>query len=411
MTPVVWAVGIILLGQLVGCAGLRWSTGSPDEQFAYWLDRQEYGKASALVAELKAAPSPDIRTLEEWQAKLTVQVATYERQVIAAADAAADGNDWGTAFDGYRTALSRVPGSSALRRGHQRLLQRHAEYLDRVELERLIAKGEWTLKDLEVTRLAEAADSDDWFGGFVLRRKTAAAEALSAELADRGERALGRGDLASARRLSGLAAKLPQAVEGRDSLARLQAALLEKEAPAREQRARTVSVPVAPPPVPLVPHDADRALITPQKHDVEPPLAVPATPPDPRNDAEPAATARQEQKRAKQQLMADFKKACREKDLTEAQRLQSQLEALQVDDREFDQLSAQLSTDIAKHVKHLIAVGAAHYTQQQYEDARQVWKEAHALDPKNEQLNTRLKRVTRVLDKLQRLREKNAAAP
>jgi hypothetical protein len=37
--------------------------------------------------------------------------------------------------------------------------------------------------------------------------------------------------------------------------------------------------------------------------------------------------------------------------------------------------------------------------------------EAHALDPKNEQLTARLKRVARVLDKLQTLRSKSPATP
>jgi len=415
MTYAMWLVGIIVAIQLTGCAGLRALTGSADERFAYWLDRQEYGKASAVIAETKASPGPAIGDLQALQERLDARVAAVEREAIATADAAADTNDWAMAFDVYRTALSRLPESWRLIHGHQRLQQRHAEYLERLELERLIAKGEWMLKDLEVTKLAEATDSDDWFGQFALSRKSAGADSLSLELAEHGQRAFERRDLTLARHLASLAASLSQTAENRRSLTPLHEALLKEESRSREDKQPIATVPVATPPIPPKLHkDKARSAIAPHTPMSETSLATPATaaeqPAEQPANAEHAATPRQEQKRAKQ-LMADFRKACREKDLAEAHRLRTQLEELQIDDREFEQLSAKLASDIAKHVKHLIAVGAAHYSQQQYADAMQVWRQAYALDPNNEQLNTRLKRVARVLDKLQRLRDKSAAPP
>jgi tetratricopeptide (TPR) repeat protein len=64
---------------------------------------------------------------------------------------------------------------------------------------------------------------------------------------------------------------------------------------------------------------------------------------------------------------------------------------------------------VATHVKHLIKIGVVHYRQQQYDEALNVWKQAQALDPTNEQLTARIKRVTRVTEKLQNLRTKGGA--
>jgi len=57
----------------------------------------------------------------------------------------------------------------------------------------------------------------------------------------------------------------------------------------------------------------------------------------------------------------------------------------------------------------LTKIGVVHYSRQQYDEALRVWKRAHALDPKNEQLAARIKRVTRVIKNLENLRTKGDA--
>jgi len=89
--------------------------------------------------------------------------------------------------------------------------------------------------------------------------------------------------------------------------------------------------------------------------------------------------------------------------------LMSQLEKQGVDNQEFEKLRTQLASDVARQVKHLIDIGATQYSQQRYEEALDVWKKAQVLDPNNEQLTARIKRATRVLEKLQTLRNKNSA--
>jgi len=376
----IWFVGVMALSLITGCASLRTSTGNPNDQIDSWLNQQEYGKAVAYAADLKQSPSPTIRNLQDIEEKIHAHISSYEQQVLAKAENASAMYDWGTAFDVYREALTRLPESKLLQHGQRQLLQRHAEHLERLELERLIAKGEWTLKDLEINKATEANKSGDWFGQFSLNRKLAGANELALELAEHGKRALERKDLTLAHRILPLARNLSTAIESRAANARLQETLQAEELRILNEQQRIADA-----------QFASQRMRSEQQ-----------------NKKERSAINSQEQNKAKR-LMADFRKACHEKNLAEAQRLRSQLEEQGGENREFKKLSKQLAGDVAKHVKHLIEVGATHYSRQQYQEAMDVWQQAHVLDPNNEQLTARIKRVTRVLEKLQNLREKSAA--
>jgi len=383
MKRMVWLCGMMLASHIAGCASLNTSTGTAKEQIDFWLDRQEYGKALAVVADSKDSPSPAMSNLRETQEKIHAHIASYEQQVIAKAEKAAATNDWGTAFEVYRDALSRVPDSTPLQQAEQKLIQRHAEHLQSLELERLIAKGEWTLKDLETSKVAEADKSGSWLGRFLLNRKIANAHDLGLELAEYGKSALERKDLPLAKRLLSLALNLSNTTEIRALNAQWQEAL--------RPEART---------------EEDARIPN------EPPRIVEQIVPAPRTRVEQQAKEErprangQEQKDTKR-LMDEFKKACQEKNFPEAQQLMLQLKKQGVDTQEFQQLRKQLASDAATHVKHLIKIGVVHYRQQQYDEALHVWRQAQVLDPANEQLAARIKRVTRVTEKLQNLRTKS----
>jgi len=385
MKRMVWLCGIMLASHIAGCASLTTSTGTATEQIDYWLDRQEYGKALAVVTDSKNSPSPAIPNLQETQEKINAHIAIYEQQVIAKAEKAAATNDWGTAFDLYRDALSRVPDSTPLQQAEQKLIQRHAEHLQSLELERLIAKGEWTFKDLETSKVAEANKSGSWLGRYLLNRKIANAHDLGLELAEYGKSALERKDLPLAKRILPLALNLSNTTEIRALNTQLQEAL--KPEARKEEDAR---IPNEPQPI------------------VEKTLPAPRTRVEQQTKEERPRANGQEQKDTKR-LMDEFRKACHEKNFVEAQQLMSQLKKQGVDTQEFQKLSKQLASDVATHVQNLIKIGVIHYRQQQYDEALNVWKQAQVLDPKNEQLTARIKRVTRVTESLQNLRTKGGA--
>jgi hypothetical protein len=371
-----WVCGVMLASHLAGCASLHLPPGTAQDQIDYWLDRQEYAKALAVVNEAQNSPSPAISNLQETREKIHARIARYEQQVIANADTAAAANDWGTAFDLYREALSRVPESARLRDGEQTLIRRHEEHLASLELERLIAKGEWTLKDLETSTVAAANKPGSWFWRYWLNRKIANAHDLGLELAAYGKRALEQKDLPLAKRILPLALSLSNTPETQALHTQLQEAL--KPEVRKEEDA---PVPTEPPRV------AEKEIATPR--------------PRPRANGP-------EQNDAKR-MMAEFRKACQEKQFVEARQLMSQLEKQGVDTQEFKTLSKQLASDVATHVKELTKIGVIHYSQKQYDEALKVWQQAQVLDPKNEQLAARIKRVTRVTENLRNLRNKSGA--
>ena len=385
MNRIVWLCGIMLVSHITGCASLNTSTGTAKEQIDYWLDRQEYGKALALVADSRNSPSPAISNLQETQEKIHAHIASYEQQVIAKAENAAATNEWGAAFDLYREALSRVPDSALLQQGEQKLIQRHAEHLERLELERLIARGEWTLKDLETSKVAEANKSGSWLGRYLLNRKIADAKDLGLELAAYGKSALERKDLPLAKRILPLALNLSNTTETRALNTQLQEAL---KAEARKEE--------------------ETRILNEQPRIAEKKLAAPGPRAEQQTKEERPAVDGHEQKDTKR-LMAEFTKACQEKRFVDAQQLRSQLGKKGVDTQEFRKLSKQLASDVATQVKNLTKIGVIHYRQQQYDEALNVWKQAQVLDPENEQLAARIKRVTRVTEKLQNLRTKGGA--
>lgn len=381
MRVIAWLCGIVVLGQLSGCASLVTSNGNSTDQIDRLLDQQEYGKARAAVRDARESSSPAIANLQETEQRINAQIATYEQQVIARAESAAVVGEWGAAFDLYRDALSRVPDSVPLRQGEQQLVERHAKYAAMLDLDRLIAKGEWTLKDLEISKLAEAKNPSGWLGPYSLKRKIGHANDVACELAEHGKRALEQNDLALAKRVLPLALSLSSTSETEALNAQLQEKLKEEEV----------------------------RLLNEQKQIAEAQAAAKKTREERQERKPHTATNGQEQK-STAQLMADFKKACNEKNFVAAQRLMSKLEKQGVDDQEFTQLSRDVSDDIERHVQHLIKIGVIHYSRQQYEEALRVWKRAHVLDPKNEQLTARIKRVKRVINNLQNLRIKSGAS-
>lgn len=369
MKQVLWFFGIIFLNQIMGCASIMQPTGNVNERIDYWLDRQEYGKALELVADMNERPAPDVTNLQEIQNKILSQAQRYEQQVMADAEKSAANSDWHTALALYQEALSRLPDSKVLQQGQQQLLQRQEESLARLELDQLITQGEWTYKDLLLSRKAASTASDDWFAQFKLGRKEADAQDIATELAEHGRRALERKDLALAKRTLPLALNLYVSPDIEAENKRLQELLKEDEI---EQKRIA---------------DERKKLLEEQRKKKKQLLNMRA------------------QKKSKQ-LIVDFKKACEESRFMKAQQLMQQLEGLNVNNKELEELGKQFDNGVAEHVQHLIGMGVTHYSRQQYEQAIGAWKEAQVLDPKNERLAADIERAQHILEKLQGLRGK-----
>ncbi|MDD5412639.1 MAG: hypothetical protein PHF31_14715 [Methylobacter sp.] len=369
MKQILWLFGIVVLNQIMGCASIMQPTGNINERIDYWLEQQEYGKALELVADLDEHPSPDVTDPQEIQKKILGQAERYEQRVMADAEKSANNNDWHTALALYQEALSRLPESKLLQQGQQQLLQRQQESLARLELDHLIAKGEWMRKDLLLSKKTASTASYDWFVQYKLSRKEADAQELATELAEHGRRALESRDLPLAKRILPLAMSLYADPGIEDANRRLQELLKEEDI----KQKRII--------------DEQQKLIVDQQKKKKRLFNIKV-------------------QRENKQLMADFKKAYEDNNLIKSQQLMRKLEKSSINNKELQEFSKQLDNDVAEHVQHLIETGVTYYSRQQYEQAISVWKEARILDPKNERLTADIGRATRVLGKLQSLREK-----
>jgi hypothetical protein len=372
---------LLLLSQLVACTRLM-TPLEHNEQMAYWLDQHEFAKASALLA----TPSSEH---DQLQKTLNTKISQYEQKIISDAELAVTDNHWATAFDLYQQALKHLPNSLVLQQASRALRNRHSEQLAKLDQDRLIAKGEWLLKDLAISQLADTSITDSWFSANPLADKYGEATELATQLTQLGKHALGQKDLALAARALPLAWQLSPADNTKALQEELQAMLKSQE------------------PRPAASKPLNPATTAPSS--TLPKVMEPSPSTESSQAGKTATTglaeAAQEQKKTKH-MLAEFKNALKKMDFAEARQLMGKLAKQGVDSAAFAKLSKQLDDQVAEQVTHLTETGVNYYSHQQYGEAMKAWKTAQTLDPNNQQLIAHIERVTKVLEKLQDLRNK-----
>ena len=113
-------LSVVLLTQLGGCAYVSTLGGDLDQRIDRWIAQREYGQALTAIDWV----GPDDSRYHALQVKrrLVEKLAhTYEAEVIREADTLAGRGDWAGALTLYDRALDRLPDSTALHRGLNRL--------------------------------------------------------------------------------------------------------------------------------------------------------------------------------------------------------------------------------------------------------------------------------------------------
>jgi len=377
------ALSVVVLAQLVGCATVLAPSGSIDEQVDYFLNKQEYTSALALVADLQEHPNPEVSNPQQLQDKVIEQARHYEQQIITSADNAAAKDDWRSALELYNEALAHFPNSEKLQQGQKQLLQRQDVSLAKLRLDLLIADGESMHKQLLISERVAATDPKDWFARHALENKIEEADKIANDLAEYGRHALAAGDLELAKRTLPLAVKLSSTPDIKIANARLQELLAEEEERARAEQQRI---------------DLEQQL----KDEEEQKLAQKQVK---KKQKQQVAIAVAQKQALGGQLLIDFKNACESSNFTVAMKLRKDLAKLNINNPEFQSLSEKLDQHIAIHVQSLMEEGTQAYSRQQYEQAMQKWEEARILDPQNEQLKAHIDRANRVLEKLKSLKQ------
>ncbi|GAB6141182.1 hypothetical protein JCM14076_19110 [Methylosoma difficile] len=383
---------VVLASQLGACASLVAPAGDTHQQLSYWLERQDFAQAAALVS---ASPTED----NILQKTLAEQINGYEQKTINSAETAAAENHWPQALALYQQALEKLPASQALQQASQALNNRYAEKREKAEQERLIAKSTWLIQELAISELTAPSASSDWLATDNLSQQRTEAAQLTEQLCHLGEHALAEKNLALAARVLPLAEQLSP--NARSQALQVQWQSLVKEQESQTTKQAPVIEPKPEPPKAQPSPAVETAAIPKPTKTTEPP-----SPPTPSSkSAIPDTEMAQEQKKNKR-MLADFKKALNRMDFAEARQLMETLAKQGVDSAAFAKLSKQLDEQVAGQVKHLTEVGVNYYSLQQYDEAMKVWKQAQTLDPNNEKLGAHIERVTKVLEKLQDLRNK-----
>lgn len=379
-------LSIVVLSQVLGCASLLPPSGSINEQVDYWLDKKEYGKALAIVANLNEHPVAEVPDPKLLENKIIDQATQYEQQVITAADNAAAKDDWRSALNLYQEALSRVPDSAKLKEGQQQLIHRQESSLAKLQLDLLITQAESVHKELLISERVAATDPKDWFVQHELNNKIEESDKLANDLAEYGRRALVEGDLELAKRTLPLAMKLSSAPDIKTANARLQELLNENAERVRAEQERIATEQL-------------------QKQQLEQQKTVQKRVKKKQKQKQQAAVAVVQDQAEGDQLLLELKKATDEGKFAEAQRLKQDLIKLNVDAPALQELDKKLNTQI----RQLTDAGTQFYSRQQYEQAMQKWQEAQVLDPQNEQLKAHVERAGRVLEKLKSFKQKQSA--
>lgn len=376
-------LSVVVLTQLIGCATVLAPSGSINEQVDYFLSRQEYTNALALVTDLQEHPNPEVSNPQQLQNKVIDQARYYEQQMITAANNAVAKDDWRSALDLYNEALTHFPNSEKLQQGQKQLLQRQEISLAKLRLDLLIADGESMHKQLLISERVAATDPKDWFARHALENKIEEADKIANDLAEYGRHALANGDLELAKRTLPLAVKLSSTPDIKIANARLQELLAEEEERIRAEQQRI---------------DLEKQL----KDEEQQKLAQKQVK---KKQKQQVAIAVAQKQALGGQLLVDFKNACEHSNFEVALKLRKDLIRFNLNTPEFQSLSEKLDNSIAIHVQSLIEEGTQAYSRQQYDQAMKKWEEARVLDPENEQLKAHIERASRVLEKLKSLKQ------
>ena len=331
---------------------------------------------------------PDSSPLSTHQSKPSSE---YEQQIISDAETAANENRWAAAFKLYQQALNSFPDSLILQQANNALHQRQTAELAKLEQERLIARGEWLLKDLAISQLTGNEAPESWFAAHThpATKKHQEATNLAEQLAKLGQQALAQNNLDLAAQALPLAWKLAPTTNHEALQNQLRLALK----PPGQRSATTLSshAPSAPLP-PLTP-------LTMQQPEAAPPAAS-------EKPATPVPTELPYDQKNNKRLLTDFKRSLKNGHFTEARQLLEKLQKQGIDKTTITNLQQQLNDNVAGQVKSLMADGVNDYSQQRYEAALKAWQRAQTLEPDNTQLAAHIERVNKVLEKLQGLRDK-----
>lgn len=353
-----WLLPLLALTQ-AGCA-LFTTYSKGEAQIDQWVENEQYGRALKALGRVDPK-DPDYLAAAAKRRQVEALAARYEHEVRQRNNALLKQGKWAAALDSYDEALDRLPDSVLLKDGLAQLHRRQARELEQLELQRLLDHGNWLKQTLPTFRDISRVDPRSGSAQRRLEEVQREAEVLADELTLNGNRALANNQLDQAEELLSLADDLSDAPAIKESLKKLQQQQSDSARKARSERQRRLQ-------------------------------------------------RQQEAERSRQQtieaLLTEFDRAFEKREFNQARLHLQALADHNLETNRYRTLQQKLSRAVAQESSRLFNLGVNAYSRGNFEQAAASWREVLALQPDHKQAQENLQRAERVLDKIERLKQK-----
>lgn len=349
---------LILLPQLTGClhiVAVRVGDDNPRDLHSL-LKHHEYERAEQLLDQHSYLDTPEHRK------KLHEQIARYEQNNLAVAQAREQENDLLGAIEVLDAALLKLPYSTNLNEYRRTTERKRAEYLKANERKQLLSRAGYVVTQQQLYQEQLDLESPSVTRRVLNTRHQQEASTLATELLTCGQDALQQDDLDTADKCLHLSQTINDTPEVREVLARL----LDKRDAIHQSRKEKAKV----------------------------------------------KRIRKEKKRAKtrknktQVLLVQTEQALDENDLLAARSSFHKIPARGVNSPQVAAIRERLDDAIKPRVSELVGHGDRQYRADRINPAIDSWNKALELDPDNMEIRERLERANKVLARLEELKSR-----
>ncbi|MGR9107131.1 MAG: hypothetical protein ACU843_09405 [Gammaproteobacteria bacterium] len=338
------------------------------QQIQQWIETKEFGKATYALAAIEA-DDPDSPQIAELRNDLQKKIEDYEQSVLQKTRKLLSQERQNDALECYSEALARLPKGTELKDQFATL---HNLQISRTEeLQTKIAKirAEALVNSIPVYKqLVTLNPHDDNFRTHALKLRNEGSE-LAAKLAENARLQVQTGDMRNAVGLIELAEQLSEdpAIRSIAEDIRSQSRLLAKSRPKPGR----------------------------------------STPPKPKHD-QPDEHDQPEEETALNLSLTRFDHLLQNHDYTGAAEILETIGNAKNHGEEIATRERRLERAVRQKVEHLYTQGVKYYSQENYSLALQSWSEVLRLQPDHAKAREYSKRATRIVQKIEQLRKKQA---
>lgn len=344
---------MLLLASVSGCAELV-IVPRPvqDARIERWLQEQRYGKVLEVL-ERRAQRSDELST-EKRLEEVRNLAAEYDTEQAKAADRLLEAGKLNEAEEVINLALGHYPEGGKLQGAAQKLRHLRQEKIDSLEAKLLLAQADWLTASVPIYEKLAKVEPSNLDAIWQAKRMEQERADVAQRLASIGLTAHAKGDVETAKRYLSASKQLQPSEPVVDVL---------KHLGKQEKR----------------------------KQDVE--------------KAQKKEIASKKRRREAERLAEQARAELQHSQLLAARTHVDRLQDLDPDYPQLDTLRFRLERAVDARVSNLLKTGDDHYAEGRIAEAKRLWEAGLALAPDHPELNNRVERAEKVLNRLRELRE------